>query len=383
MKITVIFFIIIFLFSSLAAAHPGRTDSKGGHYCWTNCDDWGRVYGQYHYHTTSNYDSTGSIRVSSYPSGASVYLDGAYKGTSSITLNSVSTGSHTIKLIKSGYNDVSSTVTVSSGQTASVSETLTTKTGSISVHSNPSDADVSLNGIYKGTTPITLYNVPVDSHTIKLIKSGYNDVSSTVTVSSGQTASVSETLTTKTGSISVHSNPSNAGVSLDGTYKGTTPITLYNVPVGSHTIKLIKLGYNDSSSTVTISSGQTASISKTLTTKIGSISVYSNPSNAGVSLDGTYKGTTPITLYNVPVGSHTIKLIKLGYNDSSSTVTISSDRIASVSKKLIPLVDNIPLKDKTMENITVEDASVEKGFHTTPIRLLNNIRTLFINFFSL
>lgn len=31
-------------------AHPGRTDSSGGHTCRTNCDDWGLSYGEYHYH---------------------------------------------------------------------------------------------------------------------------------------------------------------------------------------------------------------------------------------------------------------------------------------------------------------------------------------------
>lgn len=35
---------------TLADAHPGRTDSRGGHTCRTNCPDWGLNYGEYHYH---------------------------------------------------------------------------------------------------------------------------------------------------------------------------------------------------------------------------------------------------------------------------------------------------------------------------------------------
>ena len=31
-------------------AHPGRTDSSGGHTCRTNCPRWGLDYGQYHMH---------------------------------------------------------------------------------------------------------------------------------------------------------------------------------------------------------------------------------------------------------------------------------------------------------------------------------------------
>lgn len=34
----------------LAEAHPGRTDSSGGHTCRTNCAKWGLENGEYHYH---------------------------------------------------------------------------------------------------------------------------------------------------------------------------------------------------------------------------------------------------------------------------------------------------------------------------------------------
>lgn len=34
----------------IAYSHPGNTASDGCHYCWTNCDSWGEVYGQRHCH---------------------------------------------------------------------------------------------------------------------------------------------------------------------------------------------------------------------------------------------------------------------------------------------------------------------------------------------
>lgn len=39
-------------------AHPGRTDSSGGHTCRTNCPRWGLEYGEYHYHGGSSAPST-------------------------------------------------------------------------------------------------------------------------------------------------------------------------------------------------------------------------------------------------------------------------------------------------------------------------------------
>ena len=41
------------------SAHPGRTDSSGGHTCRTNCESWGLEYGEYHYHNGGGSTSGG------------------------------------------------------------------------------------------------------------------------------------------------------------------------------------------------------------------------------------------------------------------------------------------------------------------------------------
>ncbi len=51
----------LLLITGTAFAHPGRTDSKGGHHCRTNCEKWGYEYGAYHYHNekiTDTYKTT-------------------------------------------------------------------------------------------------------------------------------------------------------------------------------------------------------------------------------------------------------------------------------------------------------------------------------------
>lgn len=45
--------ILLVLLPVIAQAHPGRTDSNGGHYCRTNCAKWGLKDGEYDYHNGS------------------------------------------------------------------------------------------------------------------------------------------------------------------------------------------------------------------------------------------------------------------------------------------------------------------------------------------
>lgn len=46
--------ILVLSLPSISFAHPGRTDKRGGHTCWTNCAKWGLKYGQYHFHKKLN-----------------------------------------------------------------------------------------------------------------------------------------------------------------------------------------------------------------------------------------------------------------------------------------------------------------------------------------
>jgi hypothetical protein len=66
---------------------------------------------------------TGSISVSSYPSGAKIFLDGSYKGKTPRTIIDVEPGYHTIKLTLEGYPDWSKSVNVKEGETSYVNKT--------------------------------------------------------------------------------------------------------------------------------------------------------------------------------------------------------------------------------------------------------------------
>ena len=67
---------------------------------------------------------------------------------------------------------------------------------------------------------------------------------------------------------------------------------------------------------------------------VGSIEVESSPSGAKVYLDSTYKGTTPLTLDDVSLGSHKILISKTGFDEWSKLVTVKADSTVSMSADL-------------------------------------------------
>ncbi|MGB7002489.1 MAG: PEGA domain-containing protein [Halobacteriota archaeon] len=153
--------------------------------------------------------TTGSISVSSTPSGATIHLDGFVDQslTTPYTFANLSIGAHTLELALDGYEIWSEDVPVSAGEISPVPAILTpiptpppTK-GAIFVNSSPSGATIELDtpdGTFDGpsvTTPHTFTEISPGSSTITLALDGYEGWSTNVWVSAGETSRVHATLT--------------------------------------------------------------------------------------------------------------------------------------------------------------------------------------------
>jgi hypothetical protein len=67
---------------------------------------------------------SGSVRILSSPSGAAIYLDGEYRGTTPATVTAVPAGSHALEIRENGYDRWTAPVTVTAGGILNVSAML-------------------------------------------------------------------------------------------------------------------------------------------------------------------------------------------------------------------------------------------------------------------
>ncbi len=89
----------------------------------------------------------------------------------------------------------------------------------------------------------------------------------------------------------------------------------------------------------------------------GIITVHSQPTGAMVWLDSVERGMTPITLYNLAEGQHTILVHLKGYPDYQTTVTVENDKTVMLDVNLAQAVTTpTPLPTRTVTTVpTVED----------------------------
>jgi len=140
------------------------------------------------YTVTKKMPRYGKIRVTSGPSQARVFLDGTYRGRTPITIGDVTVGEHQIKVSKDDYYDWSETVTVRSNRTTTVLARLDRipRTGSISVNSSPRHARVFVDGIERGTTPLTITDIDAGWHQVVIIEERYRAYLEDVHVEAGE-----------------------------------------------------------------------------------------------------------------------------------------------------------------------------------------------------
>jgi len=225
---------------------------------------------------------------------------------------------------------------------------LTSVTTSVTITSNPSQADVFIDENKIGITPVEGYQIKTGTHTILLKKEGYQDFTEVIEVKEGDKLSksyplvkISQPQTTITSvPVSITSNPTAAKVYIDNTYIGDTPINNYKLSTGTRTLKVTKDGYNDYTQTFTLASSDTSKAipvvltkkeePKSTTPKTGTLSISSTPTGAKVYVNNQYKGITPLTL-TLNEGNYSVKLSKENYEDSTQSVTVKANQTGQVS----------------------------------------------------
>jgi hypothetical protein len=159
----------------------------------------------------------------------------------------------------------------------------------------------------------------------------------------------------------VRSTPAGAGVTLNGTWRGRTPITFDELAFGNYVVRLVAPGYVVFREEVRLSSTQasrtisqrlqreptadargTATPARTRTTTgspafTGSVYVDSRPRGAKVFIDGKQVGTTPLRMPELAIGEHVVRLELKDHHTWTSAVRITSGEEQRVTGSLEPI----------------------------------------------
>ncbi|MDD1682407.1 MAG: PEGA domain-containing protein [Methanoregula sp.] len=132
----------------------------------------------------------GGMNLQSVPDGASLMVNGEYRGKTPLTVSGLSPGNYAVTFSRFGFGELSVQVPVEQGRMSEVTATLQPKTGTLAVNSTPPGARVLLDGAAAGLSPVVLENITADNHTVMLEKDGYITAARQVTIAVGQVSAV-------------------------------------------------------------------------------------------------------------------------------------------------------------------------------------------------
>ena len=194
---------------------------------------------------------------------AKIYVDNKLIGTTPITRSKLSSGTHSIRVVKSMYHTLEDSITIRDNEELKYTPTLVADFATVTFDAG-SGCDIYINNELKGPSPWT-GKVASGTYIVEARKVGHR----TTTIS----PSISSTPSTQTykldspapilGTINVTSTPLMADIYVDGKLVGETPLN-YDLLVGTHEISVQMSGYRKSTQRVTIAENKTENLNISL-----------------------------------------------------------------------------------------------------------------------
>jgi len=275
----------------------------------------------------------GHLALTTDPAHAEVTVDGKNAGTTPLTLRDLTPGKHELDIRAPRYLPKTLNVEIEGlDRTKSLNVALAPAWGQVTVTSAPEGAEVSIGGETRGVTPLTT-ELLASGEEVQVALSGYKPWKQTLQVDIGDTLSLPEIqLEPADGTLQLTSSPSGATVTVNGQYRGTTPLKVALEPETDHQLTLFYNGYQSARRSLSLSAGEQTDMAVKLQPSLGEIQVIASPTDAEVWIDGVRRGAQGQT-YKLPARPHRIELRKSGYATAVRTVTPQPglDQVVKVS----------------------------------------------------
>jgi hypothetical protein len=261
-------------------------------------------------------------------------IDGQPRGSTPLTL-ALTPGSHTLELVTDGETRTIPLTITAGGMVSQFFELPKAgpSTGTLQVHTEPSGARVTVDGVARGAAPLTIEGLAPGPHTVVLV-TGLRSVTQDVIVEAGATASLVVPMAAPQGApvsgwISIAA-PADVQIYEDTRLLGSSRSDRIMVSVGRHEFDIVNdaLGYR-ATRVVNVLPGQVSPVR--LDWPTGTMALNAQPW-AEVWIDGERVGETPIGNLAVHIGTHDVifRHPELGEQRVRATVTLNSPARLSV-----------------------------------------------------
>lgn len=273
-------------------------------------------------------------------------------------------GSYTVRATATGYAPGEISIQVTDAPSQDFRLQLKRLPGQLVLSTQPAvTAEVSIDGVVIGGTPIPPIDVQAGSHTLRIEAPRYQPYETALTVEGGGVVQAIEAqLVPDWAEVTVSTVPEGAAVLVDGEPTGRTPLKL-ELLAGERTLRLEKDGFKTLTRQVTAVANQSQQLTGlNLEQADGLVRIISEPPGATVTVAGRYRGVTPLETGLPPGRAYTVALSKAGYESLTSSVDLGSSRGATLRLELVPRIGVIRVSSEPADaELFVDGKSLGSG----------------------
>ena len=291
-------------------------------------------------------NKTGTMNITSDPSGAEISIYGGVVGKTPYTTQPVPEATYIVKVAKDGCKSAWMPVKVVAGQQAEAHFKLEPETGTVIIDSVPSGAHLKFNG-KDYDTPASLTEIPLGNHECSLSLDGYIPRPIPLNVPNARPIRMEVPMKRNIGSLSLASNldddQGGVNIEIDGKPSGsTTTASKIDLIPGQYTVRFTKDGFKPFEKDVLVELDKTTSEYAEMEPLPGTLAIDSDPSGASITVSGPsyrtpYKGETPFRRESLEAGKYTVRLERTGYDPAEETVIVEK---GGTEERLIRLFPN-------------------------------------------
>ena len=281
-----------------------------------------------------------AVRFDIHPADAAVTVSGGFEIRFSGS-HLLRQGAYDITATAPGHQPLQTTVRIGEPRSQAFEFRLTPLPGSVTFESLPAGAEVRVDGVAVGVTPLTV-ELAAGSRAVEMALPLHQPASVTVEV---QGKSIAQTVVVPLqpdwASVTLPTRPPGAALHVDGVVAGVSPGPV-RVPAGERRMEAHLDGYKVWRDILQVTAGQPVNLPAVdLVAADGTLLVRSTPPQAGVTVNGEYRGLTPARLDVAAGATHQVRVLKAGYATARREVRVGSNRRAAMDFELQALTGEL------------------------------------------
>lgn len=258
-----------------------------------------------------------------------------------------------------GYRDFFQSLAIEPGQRSVLDLTLEPLNGLLLIHSTPPGAEVEINTVHRGQTPLLISDLPLGLHRASISLSGFLTRQIDINISSRVPKRIDVALTADTATLSVKASPLSAVVTVDGISHGTVPCTINNVRTGEIKLEITAPGHRPFSETLALQAGEVREVEIKLHPQPSTLSIITTPPGARILVNGQFRGRSPVKIQNLDTGDYSIRAELEAHDPAVKAIRIGLGRDHTEELTLTPNAGRL--------EITTEPADVRVLLDGAPV----------------